>query len=82
MTFLGETYYCPVCGVEITVLHGDPAESDLCCCNQKMLKKPGKCMVFCCNNCGSELLWVHNSGVTPEPCCCNMKMVLLEGDRT
>jgi desulfoferrodoxin-like iron-binding protein len=75
---IGQTYYCTVCGSEVTVIRAMEGDLVPVCCKRPMRKRPELLVVYHCNVCGAEVMVLHGDSENVQPHCCNRPMVKLK----
>ena len=72
----GQTWYCPVCGAEVTVIRVGRACPELVCCQRPMIAKPELVVFYVCEICGAEVVMLRGQTRHLNPHCCNQPMNL------
>lgn len=71
---LGQTYFCPVCGAELSVIRGREGEMDLVCCERPMVCRKEIKEVYHCPSCGAQVMLIKSNSDNLEPVCCHVPM--------
>ncbi len=71
---LGWTYYCPVCGSEVSVIRGGNGELKPVCCEVPMLLRKTINKVYYCPNCCTEIMLIKSCSDNLAPVCCHIPM--------
>ena len=77
---LGRVYRCPVCGVEVMVIHAQTGALDLWCCNRPM-EPVRRVPIFRCPVCGAEVAVLRQGDPAPDLVCCGRPMELRQAAR-
>jgi transcription elongation factor Elf1 len=74
---LGTVYFCPICGVEISVISLVMGDFTPRCCDVDMIPKPGKLTFYVCPLCGAEIAVLNEGTGRFSPRCCDTAMQLI-----
>lgn len=74
----GQSYYCEVCGCEVTVVRAGGAQPEPVCCQRRMTLRDVLFTVLRCPICGAEVTVLDPGTGTLEPICCNEPMEPLQ----
>ncbi len=72
---LGQTYICPVCGAEVSVVRGGDGEMVLVCCERPMVLHKTINKVYYCPSCGAQIMLVKSGSDNLAPACCHIPML-------
>ena len=72
---MGQRLVCPVCGAEITVVHGGRGSLAPRCCNQPMRPVVQKRPIWHCPICRRQILVARDGGGDLTLRCCNAEMI-------
>ncbi len=71
---LGQTYFCQVCGAELSVVRGKEGEMVLICCERPMVCREAINKVYYCPSCGAQIMLIKADSDNLEPVCCHIPM--------
>jgi len=71
---LGQTYFCPVCGAEISLIRSGKGKLSPVCCERPMVLVEKINRVYFCPVCGSQIMLVRSGSDNLTPVCCHVPM--------
>jgi competence CoiA-like predicted nuclease len=71
---LGQTYLCPVCGAEISLVRSGNGELTPVCCERPMVLREKINRVYFCPVCGAQIMLVRSKSDNLTPVCCHVPM--------
>jgi desulfoferrodoxin-like iron-binding protein len=71
---LGQTYFCSICGSEISVIRNGKGKLSPVCCERPMVLREKINRVYFCSVCGSQIMLVRSGSDNLTPTCCHVPM--------
>lgn len=71
---LGQTYFCSVCGAEVSLIRGSDGEFVPVCCERSMVLRKKINKAYFCPVCGAQIMLVKLGSNNLTPICCHVPM--------